>query len=312
MSTPFSFENELFEVVHLAVILREPETEHSTVMLDRCAAPYHRCLAPFQNPAAVDWASLRQQRLTNCPLPAILAAVGRACPKFLRSMIFHDLTQPYKATLGKRPGSGSSVLHITFRGVNRTIIISPRLHFPRPKDAQHPVAPELHNLTFSRASDGGWASYIEKAYVVMRGKNRYENLNMHAMDPPLTVNRFFFDVLGRFTKIQFETNEIFFSLRPSLNVEGKEIWITEERFIRPLTRGRLKALLILTHERPTIATTHAASSRLIREHTYLVTHLSRAGVHVQEFMRRSPPEAIPLADLGREFDAIYQSSSNCA
>jgi hypothetical protein len=279
------------------------------VMLDPCAPPYNRCMAPFFN-SGVDWSSVRQQGIANCPLPAILAALGRTCPREVRGMIVHDRDQPYQSTLGQRPGSGPSVFRVTFRGLGRTITISPRLHYPRPLNAQHRVAPELRNVVFAWAGDGGWVSYIEKAYVVWRGGNRYENLDVNADNAP-TVDRIMFDLAGRFTKIEFDQRTIFHNQRPGdESVDCRRSSANRPCFVN-VTSTRLRAILQQASTSPTIATTRPSPQKLIPEHTYVVTGLSTTGVRVQQFMNDSPPQTIRLADLHREFDAILQRAGNC-
>jgi hypothetical protein len=313
-------ELEFEQAVRPRIRLAEPKTDESTVMIDRCAAPLCNCLAPFER-ETVDWRSVRQQGIANCPLIAILAALGRSCPSRLRAMVTHVQT-PYQSTLGQRLGSGPSIFHIHFRTKGKPVPVSPRLHFPRPRvvgGRPHLVEPEPKNLLFSWASDGGWASYIEKAYVVFRGENKYENL-----DFALTVGRVFLDVIGPFNQI--DTAHVRAKPEVTLNCQtvndmGAGIGV-EGKF----SNAFLRTFLARARTRPTVASTWEDPDSLIGNHTYLVLGLGSRDkvlplrgnkprgdfVHVMHFLSsradRAKSRVIHMNDFWREFDGVYQSS----
>ncbi|MDD5322847.1 MAG: hypothetical protein PHD43_19995 [Methylococcales bacterium] len=305
--------------------LKEPEAttddldtrqDIPTVLLDRCAKPFFNCILPFYEPS-VKWQSVKQQNISSCPLPAILAAFGRVWPKKLRDMIFHDEYQPYRSTFKGRPGSGPSVFRIKFEGAGRTITISPRLHFPRPASVPPGVKAELENLVFARALDGGWVSYIEKAYVKMRTRNnRYEELDLFSGSDPPTLARVFFDFVGTFTWVRFNNNEIWPKVWPDAQLGVDEFPLpsfkdenfnTHPKNIQKLTLDRLRNLLKRAQTRPTVAGTKNKPKTLIHDHTYVVTKVSGGEVHLREFLTGGS-EIIPLTlkDLRDEFSEILQ------
>ena len=133
-------------------------------------------LEPFKN--GVNAKSVRQQGLTNCPLPAILSAMARAWPGKLRKMIKKKKQKAQAWFYGKQPPStGPFELdsYLTVKFQNASIDISPYLYV---NGAYKP--------RFGRSEDGGWVSYIEKAYVAYRGGYQYEKLNFLAGENAVT------------------------------------------------------------------------------------------------------------------------------
>ncbi len=285
--------------------LLEPITEKSSVMIDRCAEPYRSCLRPFEK-SDVDWKSVRQQGLANCPLHPILAALGRQCPEKVRQMISLKQDEPYKSTMRGRPGKGPSVFHVGFPGAHKTIIISPRLHFPRPKDAHHLVVPEPENLMFARAADGGWVSYIEKAYVVLRGGFKYESLDFRSDAPP-SVQQVFLDIVGSFDQIESEFDLAEEKLRQfvTLNIRKSDLFGEEATYSMNVLIRFLKD----ARRKPTVAGTRSDPDSLIGEHTYLVLGKQKDEpfVFVREFMRGDCRRVL-IRNFWREFDVLLQSS----
>lgn len=240
----------------------------------------------------LDWASVRQQELFNCPLPATLAATARVWPDQIRMMLspsqelvhqafrswFDDRAQPAKS---EDCFQGERLVGVNFFD-GWQVKITPLLY----------SRPGHQNLWFAKCNDGsGWVSYIEKAYAVFGGKHRYEKLE------ELTVNRIFHDLLGRFDKIAV--------------VDGKpDVFLDhdadEARANDDYTRGYLEDFLDRAEKRPTIATTYGGGVSLIPGHTYVVVARRGKQVELWEAMHNST-ELVKLSDFFEEFDGVYQA-----
>lgn len=287
-------------------ILKEPIAGISTVMIDPCAHPIRRCLPLFEA-ADIDWKSVRQQRILNCPLPATLAALARVCPKKTRGMIRFVLNEPYKSTLGSRRGSGPHVLRVSFGGARKTVTISPRLHYRRPRNRNDRIdSRDPRNLRFAKAADGAWISYIEKAYLALRGYDEYDDLSADSGVAP-TIQRVFFDVAGSFDQID------------TASARGRRHVTLDIRNPRTMT-GRpgkhsasfLNRFLSRAAKKPTIAGTWGNPATLIGSHTYVVLNVSGQLVHVREFMRGGPTRKIRIGRFFRdEFDVVLQARGPC-
>ncbi len=160
------------------------------------------------------------------------------------------------------------------------------------------------DLVFARCTDGsGWASYIEKAYVMFRAQHTYEQMDTSSGSSPVTVDQIFYDFVGRYHKIQWIQGrgggapDVFLNNSPGL-----------ARGNADYTRTYLKNFIAKCRYYPTIATTWSRPSNLIGDHSYVVTGLSGDRVKVWEAMRDSS-KTVRLRDFFDEFDTVYRARS---
>ncbi len=264
---------------------------------------------------------VRQQRITNCPLSAIIAAIANVCPAQISRMLeerpsvvkswFNDESEPQKGRF-----LTNRIIKVHFR--SSFVEVSPVLYldfFNQPR--------------FAFSTDGaGWVSYIEKAYVVLRGQHRYENLGFKSANSP-TVHQFLSDLVGNYDQIQLETIVRKVRRREVVTVQGDVLRNVDEsknaapvfpedlRLVEDL-RGRtleksLEAMLRQVTKRATIATTPEHNDlhtrlNLVGSHTLAVLSYDdkRDRVELFDAMRGNILE-IELDDFKMAFDSIYQA-----
>lgn len=263
--------------------------------------------------------NVRQQRLTNCPLPAILAAIANVCPAQISRMIeerpsvvkswFNDETENARFMTNR-------IIKVQFRG--SFVRVSPVLYldfFDKPR--------------FASSADGsGWVSYIEKAYVVLRGQHRYENLDMNSANP-ISVHQFVSDLFGNYDKVELETIVKIKKKKEVVTAQGDVLKNVDEfrntdNFFDDLTGTKLEAaletMLRQVGKRATIATTPEhndlhTSLGLVGSHTVAVLSYNdkKNRVTVFDAMRANTLE-ITLDDFKIAFDAVYQATEhpNCS
>lgn len=247
--------------------------------------------------------SVRQQRLTSCPLPAVLAATAHADPSRLYKMIHYTgYSKPRTAWFrGKALPQGGETLEsaktmmVYFQ--HRTVEITPRLYaddfakLPRPR--------------FAMADDGsGWVSYIEKAYVVYRGNYEYRNLDfLGEAAEKLTVSRICEDVWAEFDRLDIDDGILHLDDEsdsfdpPPGYVEAFEGEKMERIIGRQALRKKVVKYLSRAAKRPTIATTV--------DHTLAVLGLSGGEVTLFDCMRSSEV-SMSVREFIATHDAIYQ------
>jgi hypothetical protein len=216
-----------------------------------------------------------QQKVMNCPLPALLAALAHAMPDRLRSMIqkvplstprtswfFDNKNQPKS---GPTAFTVKEIFRVAFQ--NAAIEISPILY------ADHMTRKEVVEAggtrpRFALSTDGGgWVSYIEKAYVVHRCNHQYLNLDFLGRSAiPLTVARVVEDVARDFDWFRLAQRRLFPDAEPASpdpppGHEDEETFGSSEDAIQRFrsNKGVIKRLgeIFAAHKtRATIATTH--------------------------------------------------------
>jgi hypothetical protein len=211
-----------------------------------------------------------QQRVMNCPLPALLAAMAHAMPGRLQRMISKtELPKPRDSYFfGKTTPSRSFKEMITVVFQHKTIEISPLLYVDVLRDK-----PRMSRFSFALSTDGGsCVSYIEKAYVVYRCEYLYKNLNFlgGSSATPLTVARVVEDVAHSFDWLRLAGKNLegppeFLNDADPISHDAPSGSQDEERFVH--TRGRsnmrskearrkkVKEMFKLHKKRATIVTT---------------------------------------------------------
>ena len=146
---------------------REPTTKRSRTMKDKSLPLFPKRKLNFRN--------VKQQLIKACPLPAAIAAMAHVCEKQIKSMIKEqpgtlssksvEVKSWFDGEREMKRFSARRLIRVQFFGWS--VRISPYLYFD---GLGHP------RFAFSDDS-AGWVSYIEKAYVVLRGNHIYENLD---------------------------------------------------------------------------------------------------------------------------------------
>jgi hypothetical protein len=262
-------------------------------------------------------------------LPAIIAAIANACPAQIIRMFEERSPRVVKSWFDDEPEPAKGrflnhrIIGVQFR--SSFVDVSPVLYldfFKKPR--------------FAFSTDGaGWVSYIEKAYVVLRGQHKYENLDFGSNNPP-TVHQFLSDLIGNYDKIELETIVRTVRGREVVTAQGDvfrnvdeyrntpPVFFTNERdepnFLRTVEdlTGRtlerpLEVMLRQVNTRATIATTPAHNDlhtrlNLVGEHTLAVLSYddTRNRVKLFDAMRGNTLE-IELDDFKIAFDRIYQA-----
>ncbi|MCC6536098.1 MAG: hypothetical protein IT162_01010 [Bryobacterales bacterium] len=247
--------------------------------------------------------SLRQQRLTNCPLPAILAAMANAAPQRLHSMITEYPAQAESWFWNTPvPHAGrfriNRVIKVKFQYA--AIPVSPILYFDN-----------LYHPRFTMCSNGdGWASYIEKAYVIHRGSFHYANLNFLGGGSATPVERVMEDLVHEFLKFDLDERVVYRDLE--LNEDNGK-WETanwREIGARGMA-GKLRSILAQARRKPTVATTPSSAANhadldLVGQHTYAVLRYRDNNVTLFDAMR-ARELTITVRQLLAGFDNVYQA-----
>jgi hypothetical protein len=266
--------------------------------------------------------NIRQQQIANCPLPAIIAAIANACPAQIRGM-FGERQRVVKSWFDDEKETErfrtNRIIKIQFRGT--FVEVSPVLYVNAAGTPR-----------FASTTDGaGWVSYIEKAYVVLRGHHIYENLDFQSANP-LTVHQFVTDLIGNYDKIELETivriikkkevetrqGDVLKNVnadRNSAPVFPEDLKFVDDLRDRQLERA-LEVMLRQTARRATIATTPVHNEihtrlNLVGEHTLAVLSYNdkRNRVRLFDAMRGNELE-IELDDFILAFDSIYQATEH--
>lgn len=202
--------------------------------------------------------SVRQQLLTNCPLPAILAAMAHAIPERLRAMVQRvEHQQPRTAWFegSDKPANGEyletkTTFKIAFQ--RKTIEITPFIY-----------SDPHYQPRFAKAADGaGWVSYIEKAYVAYRAKYIYKNLDFFGQDvKPLTVERIIEDIAIDFDALGLSEHRKYYDLEPhTLDPAADNLDKFDTADYKDLSNKNtiryLKTMLRNAGKRATVASTH--------------------------------------------------------
>ncbi|MFV0361262.1 hypothetical protein [Tropicimonas sp.] len=146
--------------------------------------------------------TLRQRGVTNCPIPALIAAMAHAQPEMLRAMVtVRQLATPVRAWWYQTPINPPNtafpvdkVVRVRFQ--HRSVEVTPRLYLGDDYSARY---------CHTTASEG-YAPYIEKAYVAYRCRFDYQNLNFWAgySATPLSVERIMEDFVADYDCIRFK------------------------------------------------------------------------------------------------------------
>lgn len=286
------------------------------------------------NPPGPSFGQLRQQRITNCPLVAIMAALARASPKRVMAMVrvrtvtegeqVESWYQDHVDEKGERvpvpvPKAGVFAVEkvFTVRFQKQSIDISPMLYLDGERKPR-----------FALSKDGaGWISYIEKAYVVYRAQGLYENLNFEGIFNPLTVERMMEDLVHEFDKIKFTDGggTLFRDLDPqnvdpqrypSQKIEGKQeqpgpdtFELKEQKSLKATKlREAVKAMLLVVKTRATIATTPSSGNLhgLTGDHTFAVISFGRDRVQLFDAIAGAV-KVLSLDDFIEAVDSLYQA-----
>ncbi|GJL61844.1 MAG: hypothetical protein NPIRA04_04980 [Nitrospirales bacterium] len=247
---------------------------------------------------------VRQRGIAGCPLPAAVAAVTRSCPQQLQAMVQEtkgqSLVSWFDDETPRTRFTANRMITVKFHGWS--VRLTPFLYFT-----------SGNRLRFASSTDGaGYVSYIEKAYVMLKGAHRYENLDAFKAANPLTVSRIMIDLVGPINKIDFALNgtgEIFQNLtKPRETIPASRVKRVTTTLLRTFLK---KANPTHLHPRATIATTRD-SGPLLRQlnlvgfHTYAVLSFSNDRVRVFEAMRGTE-RTLSLHNFRRAFDTVLQA-----
>jgi hypothetical protein len=286
------------------------------------------------NPPGPSFGQLRQQRITNCPLVAIMAALAHASPKRVMAMVrvrtvtegeqVESWYQDHVDEKGERvpvpvPKAGVFAVEkvITVRFQKQSIDISPMLYLDGKRKPR-----------FAFSKDGsGWMSYIEKAYVVYRAQGLYENLEFKGIFNPLTVERVMEDLVHEFDQIAIadrggillrdpepvNTNP---QRLPSQAIDGRfeqqgpdTFGTTDHASLNAARlRSTIKARLQHAGTRATIATTPSSGNLhgLTGNHTFAVTSFGKDRVQLFDAIAGAV-KVLSLDDFIEAVGALYQA-----
>ena len=245
------------------------------------------------------WNTVRQQNVANCPLPAALAAIARTCPGRLRALL-SEVDAPYVSWFNNEPERvrwrGERLIHVHFQ--EDLVRVTPLLYYPSDRTKQEPL--------FAHSRDGGgWPAYIEKAYVVLRGRHEYAFLDAGDSPQPPTTDRVLFDLIGRHLHVElgkgYQDSEVF------AGVDGAG------RTTSPLARlssSSLRALLSRATSQATLLTTPSTPRTLTGSHTYVALKRSGETLSIWD-ARNGQSRDVPLASFFAEFDGLFQVNQGC-
>lgn len=249
---------------------------------------------------------LRQQLLTNCPLPALLAAMANVDKGWLQSMV-QERSVPAESWFFNKPVTSGGKFKvkriISVRFQHATVDVSPILYFN-----------SLMKPRFTYSDDGsGWASYVEKAYVAYRAQFQYSNLDLLSAGRPLTVERIMEDLVHDFSKLEINGSGggvLYRDLEPEwLDPGVEDIFGTTDAtdLSKKTIKKKLAGIFKLAHERATIATTpDGVGHGLVGSHTYAVLRYRDGVVTVFDAMRVKEHKIKP-SDFLKAFDAVFQA-----
>jgi hypothetical protein len=292
-------------------------------------APLQTSYLPLFNRGMINPLTVVQQKVTNCPLPALLAALAYAMPDRLPRMIhwlplatprrswFFDRDRPKQVHSEPTAFTIREILRVTFPNAS-AIDISPILFMDHmtPKEV---IEAGGTRPRFAFSTDrGGWVSYIEKAYVVRRCNNQYINLDFLGRSAiPLTVARVVEDVAGDFDWFRLANRgwEMLPDAEPASpdpppGREDREMFGSSVEAIRTFrsNKGVIKRLgeIFAAHKkRATIATTH--------NHTLAIVGYDAKSnkVKLYDALGRGPrglgvPREMKLDAFLAQHDAVYQ------
>lgn len=268
------------------VKLTEPEATDSSYVL-------RAELTPLFNGAPKP-EDVIQGEIKVCPLVGALAAVAHANPQLLKSMVTTTKATVI-STLAANPKFRevtNLLITVQFRE-GKPIEMSSLLYYESLGDEDQP----LWQIPYAFSDTGvSWVSFIEKAYVVLRGKNHYATLNQSG---GLNANDVMRDVVGPHIFVDLTQDRIF-------TPKGKD---NKEE---DLSDKRLEALLKAAKKHPTLAASRdtVASKTIVAHHGYAVL-----GFDGKKVQLRNPHGgananvALSLADLKKNFAAILQATS---
>lgn len=256
----------------------------------------------------IDYSTVVQQGVTNCPLPALLAAMAHAMPDRLRDLIEkRSLSRPRTSSFFEKDPKHSLTVNEVFkvRFQHNVVEVSPVLYLRQGKPGQ--VIPRFAMAT----DDSGWVSYIEKAYVVYRCKHKYSNLDfLGSSATPLTVERVVEDVARDFDWFRLNERELWrdpepLSPDPPPGHEHEEEFKLRQRQITSFRRNRgvrrkLDEIFGDHATRATIVTTH--------NHTLAVVDYKRktGEVTLYDAMRNARRSPMNLSRFLQSHDSVYQ------
>lgn len=258
--------------------------------------------------------AIQQRRLTNCPLPAVMAAMANACSAKIVRM-FQETSGVVKSWFdGEKENARfmtNRIIQVQFR--TGSIRVSSVLYFD-----------SFGSPRFARSTDtgAGWVSYLEKAYVVHRAQHRYENLDMDSSNA-LSVHQVMIDLLGRYDKIELETVVVTKKGKQVVTAQG-DVWknlnenLETTEVYDDLSGDKLESSLEKRLRKvkikATVATTPAHEELhtrlgLVGQHTYAVISYndSRDRITLYDAMRGEIKE-VSLDDFKIAFDGLYQAT----
>ena len=290
---------------------REPTTFRSKKMLDKALPLFPKGKLRFNK--------VNQQLLRGCPLPAVIAAITRVCEKQIRGMVQIQpgtfsrnsvkVTSWFDGEKERKRFTANKLIRVKFFGWS--VRLSPFLYFDG-----------LGHPRFAFSDDkAGWASYIEKAYVMLRGNHVYENLDaVDSKKPsrsrkpqaPLSVQRIMIDLVGPIDQADMTT---FGKEELVLDIDDPSVG----GFSQKLTKSRLKKILKQSNRYATIATTPSTSADaskhgIVTFHTYTVVSSNGKTVKLYNALptigKREPK--ISFNDFWKIFDGVFQARRHWA
>jgi hypothetical protein len=236
-----------------------------------------------------------QGELAACPLAAVLVAVAHANPKLLTNMITAT-TAVVVSTLAadsKFREVTSVLMTVQFRDT-KPIEISRLLYYESFGDEDQPV----FQIPYTHSDNGvSWVSFIEKAYVVLRGKNSYATLNL---DRQLNAVQVMTDVVGPPLHVNLLSGRL---LTPKGNDTKNE----------ELSDKHLIAALKAAKQRPTIAASLDSipkGSKIVANHGYGVISFDGKKVSLRNPHGGTDADVlISLGDFKKNFEAVLQAIS---
>ena len=285
-----------------------PEPTTSTSMAPITTSPFPLFKG---DPTALE---VRQQRLTNCPLPAVLAALAHACPRQVQQMIIKR-DAPTKSWFYNKPLTSLGYFDFDSNYIvkfqHKNVDVTPLLYLDggnRPR--------------FGKSTTGsGWVSYIEKAYVGYRGRWHYENLDLLDVPNPVLVERVMEDIVFEFDSITIDGDRRGMLLQDleSASLDPPEdekesfgtlMWQTLDRkqmrrFVRKFLgrAGRLATVATTDSQNPIHSTVG-----LVGNHTYAVLNYSSRLDKIRLFdAMHGSPVKLTLRQFISAMDNMYQA-----
>jgi len=274
-----------------AVKIVEPEPTSSSYVLQPENAPL------FNNSPKPD--EVIQGELWVCPLAAVLVAVAHANPKKLMEMLPKPTPAQVISTLDSDPKFRmvtDVVMTVQFPDANPIKISKLLYHKPIEEEGEGGGIPYAHS------NNGvGWVSFIEKAYVVLRGKNTYQRLNV---SPGLDIGQVMGDVVGPYLIIDLVNGRLF-------TPKGKDMKDTKDE---DLSDKRLKDLIKAAAQRPTIAASleKPPGKTIHKNHGYGVMGFDGKKVQLRNpwgsDAAESPDVALSLEEFKKNFQMALQAA----